>query len=202
MSGHVPPIFMASSAPPSELAAWGAALPGARAVLAIGPRWKSPSLTRGAATGVSAELAYELHALLPVVREPERAIDLALAAALRALFGEVGMPVVELSLVLGASPRALFAIGRKIGALASRGVLLAGMGSWTPANDTWIANTLADAEIEELLDWRNTAPSPEPMELDALFVIAGAASLHDHAVGFPVRGVSADGESQRCVQWR
>ena len=194
MSGQVPPILVSPAAPASELAAWASALPRPRGVIAIGPGWKPPALSRGAAASASAELAYELHSLLSVMREPGRDVDPDLRELLHGMFGE--LPILELSLVLGATPRALFAIGRKIGGLASRGVLLAGFGSWTLANDAWVANTLADAAVEELLDWRRTAPAPGPMTLDALFVVAGAASLFDHAVGFPVRG-----ENARCIQF-
>ena len=42
---------------------------------------------------------------------------------------------------------------------------------------------------------------PTPEHLEPLFVIAGAASLYDHAVGFPVRGFEHGTLSRRCVQF-
>ena len=77
---------------------------------------------------------------------------------------------------------------------------------WAREFDGWVANMLADSEMEDLLAWRAMAPHarrahPTPEHLDPLFVIAGAASLYDHAVGFPVRGFEHGSVSRRCVQF-
>jgi len=145
-------------------------------------------------------------------------------SVLRHMWPMADVPVLQLSLVLGATPRSLFAIGRKIGVLAARGVLLVGSGAithnleaidprvdarpvgWAREFDSWLANLLADAEHDELLQWRTKAPNarlaqPAGSHLDPLFVMAGAASLYDHGVGFPLRGFDHGTVSRRAVQF-
>lgn len=235
----------------AELFQWAKDLGKPRAILAISSHWQAPVLSRGTtasrprlvydfddgpvppppgldgfvypAAGAP-DLAYELHSLLPVERAPERGWDHGVWAPLAHMFPEADVPILQLSLVVGATPRTLFAIGRKIGVLASRGVLLMGSGGVThslaeldprtdaPVTaaarefDTWVANVLADAELDDLLQWRAKGPSarlahPTPEHLDPLFVIAGAASLYEHAVGFPIRGFEHGSSSRRCIQF-
>ncbi len=169
------------------------------------------------------ELAYDLAMALPV--EPtERGWDMGVWSPLRRLYPAADVPVLQLSLVAGASPRRLFGIGKKIGVLAAQGYLIVGSGGithsakelapgkdappaeWARAFDTWVANLLSDAEIDELFAWRTRAPDarrahPTPEHLDPLFVVAGAASLYENAVGFPVRGFEHGALSRRCVQF-
>lgn len=170
------------------------------------------------------DLAYDVHSLLPVDRVTERGWDHGVWSPLVHMFPEGDVPVLQLSLVVGARPRALFAIGRKLAPLASRGVLLLGSGGitygladldprpdappadWAREFDGWVANMLADSELEDLLDWRTKGPHARRAhatgtQLEPLFVIAGAASLHDHAVGFPIRGFEHATLSRRCVQF-
>lgn len=170
------------------------------------------------------DLAYDVHSLLPVDRVTERGWDQGVWSPLLHMFPEGDVPVLQLSLVVGARPRALFAIGRKLAPLASRGVLLLGSGGitygladldprpdappadWAREFDGWVANALADSELEDLLDWRTKGPHARRAhatgtQLEPLFVIAGAASLHDHAVGFPIRGFEHATLSRRCVQF-
>ncbi|MBX3196959.1 MAG: dioxygenase [Labilithrix sp.] len=174
------------------------------------------------ASGAS-ELAYELGGLVPVERT-ERGWDHGVWSPLLRMFPDADIPVLQLSLVEGAVPRRLFGIGRKIGALAARGYLIVGSGGVTHnaleldprkdappsdaarAFDAWVANLLADAELEELLAWRSQGPdarraNPTSEHLDPLFVVAGAASLYEHAVGFPIRGFEHGTLSRRCVQF-
>ncbi len=169
------------------------------------------------------ELAYELTELVAIDRV-DRGWDHGVFGPLVHMFPEADIPVLQLSLVAGAAPRRLFGIGRKIGALAARGYLVVGSGGithnvaeldprkdapvadWARAFDAWVANLLADAEIDELLAWRTKAPEarrahPTPEHLDPLFVVAGAASLYEHAVGFPIRGFDHGTLSRRCVQF-
>ena len=167
------------------------------------------------------DLAYELAACLPVERS-QRGWDHGVWAPLLHMFPDV--PVVQLSLVTGAAPRRLYGIGRRLGSLASLGYAIVGSGGIThnladivPERDAsvalyarefdgWIANLLADSEMDELLSWRTKAPHarrahPTSEHLDPLFVVAGAASLVDNAVGFPIRGFSHGSLSRRCVQF-
>jgi 4,5-DOPA dioxygenase extradiol len=235
-----------------ELAAWAKVLGKPRAILVVSAHWRAPTLSRGstaarprlaydvddhaafaprealenvtyAAPGAP-ELAYELHCLLPVERAFDQPWDHGVWSPLVHMFPEADVPILQLSLVLGATPRALFALGRKIGVLASRGVMIVGSGGITHglaeldpradaapaafarAFDGWVANVLADAELEDLLQWRSKGPSaraahPTSEHLDPLFVVAGAASLYDHAVGFPIRGFDHGTLSRRCVQF-
>lgn len=233
--GFVPPIFVATPADGREsdpaLAEWARALPRPYAVLVVGSEWEEPAPTRGSArprrdaypTPSAAELACDLHALLAAQRA-DHELDRGVLAAVSAMYPKAELPVLQLSLVRGATPRALYAIGKELGALAARGVLVAGVGritsnasdaepphdappaEWAREFDTWVANQLADAELDALLDWRARGPEarraqPRPSELAPLFVTAGAASHYEHAVGFPVRGFEHAVMSRRCVQF-
>ena len=235
-----------------ELAQWACDLPRPRAILVVSAHWQEGVVSRGSTAsrppllqdfdGIpeplvpqgledlawgapgTPELASELHQLLPVERAPLRGWDSGVWVPLVHMFPNGDVPVLQLSLVLGATPRSLFAIGRKIGVLAARGVLLMGSGgithnlaemdldpdapplAWAREFDSWTANVLADAALDELLQWRASGPSaqlahPTPEHLDPLFVIAGAASLYDHAVGFPQRGFEHGTLSRRCIQF-
>jgi len=249
---HGTPSLAVDPARGGELARWGRDLGKPRAVLVISAHWQAPTLSRGSTASRPAllrdfedhagmplpdelgrvtyaapgapDLAYELHSLLPVERAPDRGWDHGVWTPLVHLFPEADVPVLQLSLVLGATPRSLFAIGRKIGILAARGVLLLGSGGvthslaqmdprpdappaeWARAFDGWVANVIADAELDALLQWRAQGPNARQAHassahLDPLFVIAGAASLYDHAVGFPIRGFEHGTLSRRCIQF-
>lgn len=249
---HGAPSLAASAERGRELAQWGRELGKPRAILVVSAHWTAPSLSRGStatrprllrdfegyeASGLpdslydvtydapgAPELAYDVHSLLPVERAPDRAWDHGVWSPLVHLFPDADVPVLQLSLVLGARPRALFAIGRKLGVLAERGVLILGSGGithslveldaradappadWARELDGWVANMLADAELDDLLDWRAKGPNarqahPTGEHLEPLFVVAGAASLYDHAVGFPIRGFEHGTLSRRCVQF-
>jgi len=249
---HGTPALAVDAERGRELTQWGRELGKPRALLVISSHWKAPVLSRGSTAARPAllhdfedhaghalpdslrsvtypapgapDLAYDVHSLLQVERAAERGWDHGVWAPLVHLFPDADVPVLQLSLVLGARPRALFAIGRKLGVLAARGVLLLGSGGithglaeldpradvapadWARDFDGWVANVLADAELEDLLEWRTKAPSarhahPTPEHLEPLFVIAGAASLYDHAVGFPIRGFEHGTLSRRCIQF-
>jgi 4,5-DOPA dioxygenase extradiol len=172
----------------------------------------------------ASELAYELSSLVGPLERSERGWDHGVWAPLIHMFPNADIPVLQLSLVAGAVPRRLFGIGRKIGPLADRGYLIIGSGGITHnliefaaqkdapvadfarTFDAWVANLLADAEMEELLAWRSKGPEarrahPTSEHLDPLFVVAGAASIYDHAVGFPIRGFEHGTLSKRCAQF-
>ena len=170
------------------------------------------------------ELAYDLASLVPIERS-ERGWDHGVWTPLVHLHPNADVPVLELSLVLGATPRALYALGRRIGRLCEAGYLVVGSGgitnpapgdlaaeanaetpAWARELDAWVANVLADSEMERLLAWRTEAPHarrahPTSEHIAPLFVAAGAASLYGHAVGFPVRGFEHGSLSRRCIQF-
>lgn len=167
-------------------------------------------------------LAYDLAMLLPL--EPtERGWDHGVWSPLLRMFPDADIPVLQISLLAGATPRRLFEIGRTIGPLAASGYLIVGSGGithnvaeidprkdaatpeWARDFDAWVANLLADAEIDQLIAWRKAGPDarrahPTSAHLDPLFVVAGAASLYENAVGFPIRGFEHATLSRRCVQ--
>lgn len=170
------------------------------------------------------ELAYEAHSLLAIDRVASRALDEDVWLPLSFMYPDGDVPVLQLSLVTGATPRRLYGIGRTLGVLAERGYLVMGTGAvvrndeeahstrdaaapeWAREFDSWIANHLADAEIETLLAWRTRAPHarrahPISTLLDPLFVALGAASLYENAVGFPLRGFEHGTRSVRSVQF-
>lgn len=249
---HGTPSLAVDAARGRELAQWGRELGKPRAILVVSSHWKAASLSRGStathpellydfeddaaqpipdavrnvrydAPGAP-DLAYDVHSLLPVERVGARGWDRGVWSPLVHLFPEADVPVLQLSLVVGARPRALFAIGRKLGVLAARGVLVLGSGGitdglaehdprpdappadWAREFDGWVANVLADSELDDLLDWRTQGPHARRAhrtgtQLEPLFVIAGAASLYDHAVGFPIRGFEHGTLSRRCIQF-
>ena len=248
---HGTPSLAVDPARGGELSRWGKDLGKPRAALVVSAHWQAPILSRGSTASRptllrdfddyaalpmpdelqrvsypapgAPDLAYELHSLLPVERVPDRGWDHGVWAPLVHLLPGADVPVLQLSLVLGATPRTLFAIGRKIGVLAARGVLLIGSGGvthplaeldprpdapapdWVREFDAWVANMLADAELDTLLQWRAQGPHARrahagSSHIDPLFVIAGAASLYDHAVGFPIRGFEHGTLSRRCIQ--
>ncbi|MBX3186383.1 MAG: dioxygenase [Labilithrix sp.] len=251
---HVPPIFVSHGMPAlaidaargAELSRWASDLPRPRGILVVSAHWSEKVLTRGSTArrpelrydfGHTSEalfrvaygapgapdLAYELHSLALVERSA-RGWDHGVWTPLVHMYPNADVPILQLSLVEGATPRQLFAVGRKVGALAARGVLILGSGGvthnlaeleadrdapaaeWAREFDGWVANLLADAAIDELVQWRARGPHaqrahPTSEHLDPLFVVAGAASLYDHAVGFPLRGFEHATLSRRCVQF-
>jgi 4,5-DOPA dioxygenase extradiol len=250
----VPPIFVSHGEPTlaldreergADLVQWARALTRPRAILVVSAHWQEPTLTRGttharpslvidtadpAVRGVrypapgAPELAYELSELVALERAPERGWDEGVWAPLVHMFPEADVPVLQLSLVRGASPRDLHALGRRIGVLADRGVLIMGSGAitygaaekaadlyappadWARELDAWFANQLADAETDLVLAYRRNAPHarrghPTSEHIDPLFFVMGAASHYEHAVGFPVRGFEHGTVSRRCIQF-
>lgn len=249
----VPPIFVSHGEPTlaldreergADLAEWARSLPRPRAILVVSAHWCERTLTRGAtrrsvplqpetedrevrrvrwpAPGAP-ELAYEVSELVPLERAPDRGWDEGVFAPLVHMFPDADIPVLQLSLVLGATPRDLHALGKRLGVLADRGVLLVGSGGithgtekanelhappvdWARELDGWFANHLADAETDTLLAYRREAPHvrrghPTSEHIDPLFFVMGAASHYEHAVGFPVRGFEHGTISRRCVQF-
>jgi 4,5-DOPA dioxygenase extradiol len=169
------------------------------------------------------DLAYELSMLVAVERS-DRGWDHGVWAPLIHMYPDADVPILQLSLASGMTPRGLYALGRKLGVLADRGYLVMGTGGvthnlaeldprpdapppdWAREFDAWIANVLADAENEQLLSYRANAPSarrahPTSEHIDPLFIVAGAASLYENAVGFPVRGFVHGTLSRRCIQF-
>jgi 4,5-DOPA dioxygenase extradiol len=157
-------------------------------------------------------------------RDPSRGLDHGVWVPLVHMYPAADIPVLQLSLVRGASPAKLFALGQKLAPLRDEGVLVMGSGGtvhnlreldpspapatpyWANEFDAWLANTLAEGDTDSLLEYRARAPEaqrahPTPEHINPLFVAAGAASMGEHAVGFPIRGFDFGSLSRRCVQF-
>lgn len=248
---HVPPIFVSHGEPSlaldkeergADLAEWARSLPRPRAILVVSSGWTERLLTRGSTRrsvplapkapevrGVrypapgAPELAYEVAELVPLERA-DRGWDEGVFAPLVHMFPDASIPILQLSLVLGATPRELLALGRKLGHLADRGVMIMGSGgitngqaekvaelhakpiAWAQELDSWFANMLADFETDQVLQYRKLAPHarrghPTKEHIDPLFVVMGAASTFEHATGFPIRGFEHGTISRRCIQF-
>ena len=218
-------LFVSHASAGAELAAWATDLPRPRSILVISSRWRTATLTRGStgshpssqALKPAPELACDLHAIVEVARDPAQRLDPGASAALAQMFPGADVPVLQLSVPCGATPSRLHEVGRQLGPLVNRGTMLLAIGGITgddrgsvdprrsAAFDTLVANLLADGEIEELMAYRRKSPDaglihPTSEHIDPLFLATGAASVHDHAVGFPLRGF-AGSASTRCVQF-
>ncbi len=199
---------------------------GMRAILMISAHWEAsvPTVHAGAAPGllydyygfpesayrlswpapgepgVAAEAAALLGAAgFEVGRELERGFDHGAFVPLMIAFPEADIPVAQLSLVAGLDPALHFRIGRALGPLRERGVLIVGSGmsyhnlrgflSGGPAVardsaafDAWLGEAAAipdpEARGEALSRWREAPAAlschPRSEHLAPLFVAAGA----------------------------
>jgi 4,5-DOPA dioxygenase extradiol len=122
---------------------------------------------------------------------------------LRLAYPAAEIPVVQVSLPT-ASPSALLALGRALGTLRARDVLVVGSGTvvhnlraigqegeWARAFDRWFADAVARRDLDALAEWRERAPDaekahPTSEHFDPFLVAMGATDageevtvLHD-----------------------
>lgn len=147
-------------------------------------------------------LAQRIHDLLqaaeiPCAIDTERGLDHGAWVPLRSFYPAADVPVMQLAV----QPRRDAAWHRRLGAvlapLRAEGVLILGSGGathnlreldwsggpppdWAIAFDEWLAKSLAEGRIEELLAWETQAPAarrahPSPEHFLPLFVALGAA---------------------------
>lgn len=150
------------------------------------------------------ELAHEvvqhlLDAGLDVGIDPARGLDHGVWVPLRLMYPQADIPVVPLSIQPMLGPAHHFAVGRALSSLREQGVLVIGSGSithnlhdfragYSTENEApylrpftqWIAQRLAEGDVDALLDYRRQAPSaehahPTDEHLLPLFVALGAA---------------------------
>lgn len=133
----------------------------------------------------SPAIAAEIQALLAEKKlasdlDPKRAFDHGVWVPLRFLRPEADLPVVQISIPMTYEPREIMQIGRALAPLREKGVFLLGSGGavhnlrelqWHGKTggadpravrfDTWLKRCLTEAKIEDLLNFRETAPDPD-----------------------------------------
>lgn len=107
--------------------------------------------------------------------QPHRAFNHTVWMGLWHMFPQADVPVVEIAMPFRAAPE-LFRLGKALAALRNDGVLIVASGSlthnlaslfvestpsWATEFDAWIAETLAVADIDAVIDWRHKAPAPD-----------------------------------------
>jgi len=115
---------------------------------------------------------------------------------LKLAYPAADVPVVEVSLPT-ASPAALLAMGRALGPLRARGVLVVGSGTvvhnlralgvpapWAAAFDGWFADVVARHDLDALAEWRTRAPDataahPTSEHFDPFLVAMGATTADE-----------------------
>jgi 4,5-DOPA dioxygenase extradiol len=115
---------------------------------------------------------------------------------LRLAYPAAAVPVVEVSLPT-ASATALLAVGRALGPLRARDVLIVGSGtvvhnlgaigveaSWAHAFDAWFADAVQRHDLDALAEWRTRAPDaarahPTSEHFDPFLVAMGATSADE-----------------------
>lgn len=160
-------------------------------------------------TALSARVADLLQtAGLPAQLDPQRGLDHGVWVPLRLLYPDADIPVVPVSIQPELGPPHQFQIGRALAPLRDEGVLVIGSGSIThnlhdmrsfdearqapyvqPFID-WVAQRLADEDVDALIDYRRQAPfaqraHPTDEHLLPLYVAMGAG-------GTPMRAQRID----------
>ncbi len=137
------------------------------------------------------------------VLNPHYGFDHGVWMPLRLIRPEADLPVIQISLPYHEDPRKIMALGHGLSKLRSEGILILGSGLsafnaskiiWHARGgdvnpkikdfDKWLEEKLVSAEIEELLDYRKSAPNgefahPSTVSLLPLFFIIGAAIQGD-----------------------
>ena len=170
MTSPMPVAYLSHGAPPladdprwpGELAAWAAAMPRPRSVLAVSAHWESAPVTLGAVSGRAPltydfwgfprryydvtyaapgapELAARVTGLLggaqAVHEDPERGLDHGAYVPLVEMYPDADVPVLQMSLPT-LEPARLLDLGRRLAPLREEGVLILGSG-FTTHNLAW-----------------------------------------------------------------
>ncbi|MBM3648696.1 MAG: dioxygenase [Alphaproteobacteria bacterium] len=123
------------------------------------------------------ELADRVARLIGAAHDPHRGLDHGAWMPAKLAWPEADIPIFQLSVQPGESPAHHLALGRKISALRSEGVLVMGSGSathnlralvrggresepepWAQAFDDWLAETVEKGDEAALADYRRAAP--------------------------------------------
>jgi 4,5-DOPA dioxygenase extradiol len=150
------------------------------------------------------ELAQQVRKLVsdltPTADDPTRGLDHGAYVPLLAMYPEADVPVLQISMP-SLNSRALLEVGRRLAPLRDEGVLIMGSGflthsfdairlsmitgreeppNWIDEFDQWAAEALARRDVDQLLDYRRTAPAvalahPTVDHFVPLFVALGAS---------------------------
>jgi 4,5-DOPA dioxygenase extradiol len=149
------------------------------------------------------ELAARVRALIPhdetVADAPERGLDHGAYVPLTVMYPEADIPVLQISMP-DLDPERLFKLGQRLAPLRDEGVLIIGSGfmthglpyvdfrdpdgappAWSEDFDLWADDALRRGAIDELMNFRHTAPAvryahPTVDHFAPLFVTLGAAT--------------------------
>lgn len=161
------------------------------------------------------DLAARVRALMPrdelVAEAPSRGLDHGAYVPLTVMYPEANIPVLQISMP-DLDPERLFALGQRLAPLRDEGVLIIGSGfmthglpyidfripdapppGWSAEFDLWAQDALERGAVDELLNFRNTAPAvryahPTVDHFAPLFVTLGAATDPANAPDFKVDG--------------
>ncbi len=136
----------------------------------------------------------------PIHQDPNRGLDHGAYVPLAEMYPDADVPVLQISLPT-LDPAALFDLGRQLSPLRDEGVLILGSGfsthniretdlqspvyapppTWSSEFDAWLAESLANGDIDSLLDFEHRAPAasiahPRTEHFAPLFVTLGAAA--------------------------
>jgi 4,5-DOPA dioxygenase extradiol len=171
-------------------------------------------------------LADRIRALMPdtepVVDQPRRGLDHGAYVPLTAMYPDADVPVLQMSLPT-LDPERLLELGRRLRPLRDDGVLVLGSGftthglpfltdwrpdaaapGWSAEFDAWVSDVLARGAVDELLDFRHTAPGmpyahPTVEHFAPLFVTLGLAADPESAAETVIDGFWM-GLSKRSIQ--
>jgi 4,5-DOPA dioxygenase extradiol len=141
----------------------------------------------------------------PTRFDTERGLDHGAWVPLRLAWPEPKVPVLQLSMPF-IEPQDMFKLGRALRPLRDDGFLIVGSGGivhnlrkvhlenknapvdeWAVQFDSWVAQKVADKELDTLLNYRSAGPHarisvPSTEHFDPLFITLGAAYPHEKLV--------------------
>ncbi len=134
----------------------------------------------------------------PVHDDPQRGLDHGAYVPLVEMYPQADIPVLQISMPT-LDPKTLLEVGQRLAPLRDQGVLIMGSGfsthnlremdstlppgtapAWSNEFDDWLARSLADGDVDGLLDFQHKAPAatlahPRTEHFAPLFVSLGAA---------------------------
>ncbi len=142
---------------------------------------------------------------MPLHRDEARGLDHGAYVPLKEMFPDADIPVLQMSMPT-LEPERLYRLGTQLAPLRDDGTLIIGSGftthnlrgfspaddpdapapTWSTDFDRWAAETMADGDVESLLDFRHKAPAPtlahpRTEHWAPLYVALGAADGAAHA---------------------